>query len=340
MSDGDDSSSADSDARMPFYGHDDNPRSRAALREFCWREARDGNRAGGPEFWRAYAALDGEFGPRGELEVPGDLLWELYERPADPRWDITYHLINFYPDDGSGGEGAPLAAVRDCYVMAQPAANVIVLFLSHALVTQHFRRTGLGALIRTLPALLGQQAAIRLGIPDADILLMAEMDPIDPATEATLIRMKAYGGSGFSFLPPQWLPYAQPDFSEWHGTGRSPVPVPLVLVTRWVGHEGATALPARLAWALYDSVDELHRPATPEDTAARREFAERTLAGRDPVPLIAVDPARPELLEPLLKSNVLPLLPRRLSGTEGEPAGDRAAEMRALRAWAGWGRPA
>lgn len=327
------------DQHLPFCGRDDTPRSRAAARAFSWREAADGDQAGGEEFWRAYRALDEEFGARGELEIPDDLLWEMYERRPNDRWDIRYHLLNFYEGHGPG---APLAAVRDCYTMAQPRAGIVVVFLSHAIVLPPYRRTGLGPLIRTLPARLGQEAAAGLGMAGAEILLLAEMDPIDPASDPTLIRMKAYGGSGFSFLPPRWLPYAQPDFSGWREAGRDPAPVPLVLVTRWLGHEGAASIPARLAWALYDSIDELHRTATPEDTAARRSFAEAVMAGHGAaaatVPLIGVDPADPGRLDPLLRANVLPFLPRRLSGTGGEPAGDPREELARLIAWQGWRR--
>ena len=329
----DDQSTPSEIPALPFCGRDDNPRSREAARGFSWRSAQDGDRAGGEEFWRAYRALDAEFGPRGELEIPDDLLWEMYERKPDDRWDIRYHLLNFYAGDGPNAE---LAAVRDCYTMAQPKAGIVVVFLSHAIVLPAYRRSGLGPLIRTLPARLGREAAATLGMAGAEILLLAEMDPIDPGSAPTLIRMKAYGGSGFSFLPPQWLPYAQPDFSNWREARRDPAPVPLVLVTRWLGREEASEIPARLAWALYDSIDELHRTATPEDTAARRAFAERVLAGRDPVPLIGVDPGRPDRLEPLLRANVLPFLPQRLSGTGGAPVGDPGEELARLIAWEGW----
>lgn len=295
-------------------GADHNARALAALRRFRVVDVRD---AADPnlEFERAYTALEGEFAASGELEPRHDLLWELYKRTSPPGWDIRYHLINFY-------DGEALAGVRDTYVLVHADRKVAVVLLAHALVLPPWRRTGLGALIRGVPAALGREALARHALHDGHLLLFLEMEPIDPADDRTLVRMLAYGRGGYGVLPPDQIPYVQPDFSDWRSAGLAPRPIPLLLLVRHVGYELMRTLSLPLTLAVYDAIDLLHMPATPEDTLARRDMLRAALARRAPtadkVPLLPVDMPIPEYFRPLLRERVLPLMPRRLGGLEGQ----------------------
>lgn len=304
-------------------GADHNARALSALRRFRVVDVRD---AASPEreFERAYATLASEFAASGELEPRHDLQWELYKRTDPPGWHVRYHLLNFY-------DGERLAGVRDTYVMVHPARRVCIVLLAHALVLPEWRRTGLGALIRAVPAALGREALARHRIPDGQLLIFLEMEPVDPRDERTVVRMLAYGRAGYRVLPPDQVPYAQPDFSDWRSAGGAPRPIPLVLLVRHVGHELLSSMPLPLVRAVYDAIDLLHMPATPEDTLARQDMLNAALARRKPgddrVPLLPCDTPVPELFRPLLRERVLPLIPRRLGGLEGERPDTLASEL-------------
>lgn len=279
----------------------------------------------GEEFDRAYSLLWEEFGARGELEKPEVLLREMAGRPSKPGVVFSYHLLNFY-------EGDRIAGIRDVFAVCFPERRFCYVLLSHSLVLPPWRRSGLGALIRAAPAAAGRRAVRQVGIPEneSEILLMAEMDPVNPQVDATVIRLLAYGTNGYRVVPPQWLPYIQPDFSGWKADGRTPKPVPLMIVFRRVGREKEEWLPRQLALSLFDGVDEVHRPDSPEDVAERRAFAMRTLGEREHVPTIQVDRRALHRLEPILRSNALPLFSERLGGTAGQPVGDAQVELQEL----------
>ena len=290
------------------------PRVIEALHRFTIREVTDS----GPLFEMAYQALWDEFGARGELEVPEVLLRELTGRD-NPHF--SYHLLTFW-------EGDQLAAVRDLFVVLVPDVGGYVL-LSHSLVIPRFRRSGVGALIRGAPVSIGRRQLQRAGI-SGDLLLMAEMDPLDPNTDATMIRLLAYGNAGFRVIPPQILPYVQPDFSGWVSAGREPAPIPLMLVVRWVDHEEETALPAPIIRLLTDGIDEVHHLDYPEDTKVRRANMAPFLEHRAVFPTLEIRRDQLQLLSPILRTNAMPLFSRRLGGTEGQPIGDSAVQLQGL----------
>lgn len=242
------------------------PKARAALGRFRIEPA------GADRFDEVHALLDAEFGPRGEIER-AEVLRAALRRDAPP----TYHLYGAWDEDGR------LAGARDCWV--SPGDDVTVVYLAHSLVRPEWRRTGLAGLLRAVPATLGRRAAT----PGSDVLLALEQEFARPEEPDTLVRLVAYGRAGYAAIPPDVLPYCQPDFRDLEALGEPARPIPLVAVVRWLDHDGADAIPARLAAAYVERLYGIfgtHCRAS--DLAPAREHALATLAasGLDPVPLL------------------------------------------------------
>src|SRR4029453_5077832 len=101
------------------------------------------------------------------------------------------------------------AGVRDCFVTVDRATRRAVVLLPHTLLLPEFRRSGAGAILRSVPVVL---------VHDADeILLAGEMDMAVPHPTGTVVRLLAYGRAGFRVLPPTMLPSAQPDLRDLSG---------------------------------------------------------------------------------------------------------------------------
>src|SRR5262249_35021575 len=147
-----------------------------------------------------------------------------------------------------------LAGVRDCHAVLDPSCGVCVVYLAHTLVAPAHRGSGLGALLRAAPVTLGKRALLEAGhAPEAsDLMLAAEMGAGRRDEPDAVARLVSYGRGGFSAVPPKCLPYCQPDFRDLAALRAADPsleasPLPLLAVVRWIGHDGATALPARLA---------------------------------------------------------------------------------------------
>ncbi len=231
---------------------------------------------GADGFDEAYALLDAEFGPRGELErrdVLAAWLADGERRAGDLR--MRYHLLLARDD-----EGAP-AGVRDCYVTW--TERVCVVYLAHVLVLPPYRRTGLARRLRATPVELGRAAA-----PGADLVLAAEMEPPDERPE-TRVRLLAYASDGFAAIPWAVVPYHQPDFRDLDALGAAPAPLPLLLVVKHVGHEARGWLPAPLAAACVEHLYAVFAThCRPRDLEAPRRRALDALAasGLERVPLL------------------------------------------------------
>jgi hypothetical protein len=263
-----------------------------------------------PDFEAAYAALDAEFGPRGELERREVVARWLDEqaRAGEGEGDLrrTYHLLVARDTHGA------LAGVRDCHVVLDADRLVAIVYLAHALVLPPFRRTGLGARWRREPIGLAAKAIAAAGLDAAqvDVVLAAEMEPAVPDDEASVVRLVAYGKEGFAAIAPAALPYCQPDFRALSASSEA-IPIPLLAVVRHLGHEGASALPARLARAfvrhLY-AVFATH--VRPDHLAAleRRTLGVLDACTLDEVPLLPLPRATDDraLLLPLTRAAVLP----------------------------------
>ena len=207
-----------------------------------------------PSFEEAYGALVTEFGPRGELERREVMVRWLDEPSSTPTSSSgeelrrTYHLLVARDERGS------LAGVRDCHVVWDRREAIAVVYLAHVLVLPPYRRTGLGALLRSMPAAIARRVLGEAGMDASkvDILFAAEMEPASRGDEASIVRLIAYGRDGFAAIAPAALPYWQPDFRDLDGVlarGGEPRPIRLLAVVRFLGHEGALSLPRRLARA-------------------------------------------------------------------------------------------
>lgn len=273
----------------------------------------------GETFERAYALLDSYFGPKGELEAR-DVLGGFVENRGLPYGDGMeghYRLLVAW-------DGDELVGVRDLYVDLDLVEGVCLVALSHSYIVPTCRRSGLAALFRAAPVtiarLVTRQHFDHTGADDTrppEILVAAEMEPIDPVDVGTIIRLIAYGRSGFVAIDPLRLPYSQPDFRELP-EGAPWVAIPLMPIVRWLGHEDETELPLWLAAAFPRLFHSCHRQYLPRgrvDPSEVHALRALTRSAR-PVALLALpsDPGDTAHITPLLRERVHGAYPRLLRG--------------------------
>ncbi|MDP2311472.1 MAG: aminotransferase class III-fold pyridoxal phosphate-dependent enzyme [Pseudomonadota bacterium] len=284
---------------------------------------------GDSDFALGHGVLSDNFGPTGEIERPETLrAWFAAGSLSAPDAPIraTYHLVLARDTDGH------LAAVRDCFVTVDPAARRAVVLLSHSFVLPEYRRSGLAALLRTVPATLARRALADAGIEGGEVMLVAEMELIAPRERSSVIRLLAYSKAGFGVIPPTTLPYAQPDFRDLDlpdGQRLPALPLPFVALVRQVGEEHLEAIAAARAAAVVHHLQAVHRcHCRAEDIAPIRDhaFAGLRAWGDHPIPLLR--PRRDDVpgLDVLLQSVVLPLYPPAWCApyTPDTPARERA----------------
>jgi GNAT superfamily N-acetyltransferase len=227
------------------------------------RRVRD---AADPDFEPAYRRLWAEFGPRGEMEtrrvIEARLAWD----PAQPVGDaaLGYELLVLR-------RGSALAALRDHTAVVRlgargrPLAGPVVVHLSHAFVEPAQRGSGLAAWLRALPLQAARRVAGAAGAAaEAPCVLVAEMEPPDPAEPGRLARLRSYERAGFRKLAPDSAPYAQPDFRPPEVLAReTPRPVPLSLVLRRIGREHETAMPAGEVAAVVEAIYAVYAASVP-----------------------------------------------------------------------------
>jgi hypothetical protein len=278
----------------------------------------------GPSFAAAYALLDSFFGPQGELEARETL--QRFVR--SPILDFgggavgIYHLVAVWAGD-------QLVGVRDCYVDIDAAHGVCVVVLSHSLVVPEWRRTGLAAVLRALPVTIARAALAERGL-ELPTIVAAEMEPVDPAVPETIVRMVAYGRSGFLVADPRRFRYSQPDFRELQGAAHGALP--LLGVIRPVNLPPGD-LPLEVALAYPRMFHACHRTYLAEDRVAPSHAHFLAHVGDGPVPLLPLPTGGDTLdrLAPLVRGAVLPLYPRALQGPDASH-GDPAAELAGVRA--------
>lgn len=288
-----------------------------------------------PVFDQAYAMLDSFFGPRAELESR-DALAEFVKNPQleyGSGMGGEYHLLVAW-------DGHELVGVRDCYVDLDREAGVCLVALSHSYVVPEERRSGLAAILRAVAVSIARQSLAARGLVGADrpeIVVAAEMEPVNPDDLDTVVRLIAYGRSGFSVLDPRRLPYSQPDFRMPEGVVHTALP--LLPVVRWVDHEHDTTMPAHVAAAfprLFHAAHHKWLPAPwvdPSEAHALRRLS-RVAA---PVPVLPLPksgaPDQIERLIPLLRSQVLPAYPPKLRGPDGSFGTVEAESERLRQRW-------
>lgn len=270
-------------------------------------------------FHRVYDRLWAVFGgPVGEIESRETLLRWFHGRGPLPgeRYRASYHAVAVWAEDGT------LAGVRDCFVTVDPETLDGVVLLSHSLVEPPHRRSGVAAILRTIPIPLARAQGARR------VTLVAEMEPVRPMDRDSIVRVLAYGRAGFRAVPPTFFPYAQPDFRELDRLGVPAEPIPFLLLVRPVGRETVSALPADEVASLLAHLQVVHRShCRPEDLAELRRFSVGRLqsTGATEVPLVALPTALTEMdrLAPLVSGAVLPLYPRHWAVPASWPDPDR-----------------
>lgn len=282
----------------------------------------------GASFAAAYALLDGFFGERGELEAREALQGFVRQPVIDYGGGAfgIYHLVAVW-------DGEELVGVRDCYVDIDRTHGVCMVALSHSLVAPAWRRSGVAAILRALPVTLARRALSERGL-DLPTFVAAEMEPVDPSLFETVVRLVAYGRSGFSVLLPSRFRYSQPDFRELDGAAHTALP--LLGVVRPVNIPG-DALPLDVVRAYPRLFHACHRMYLPESRVAPSHEWFEAHVGTGPVPLLPlpVDGDTLARVAPLVRGAVLPRYPRELRGPEphfGDPDVELAAVL------AGWRR--
>jgi hypothetical protein len=301
---------------------DDRPKAADAAKRFALEPATD--RA---QFEEGFALLHLQFGPLGEMERE-EVLTAWFDRGSlsapDAKIPARYHMLLARDELGT------IAGVRDLWVTIDRPANRVVVVLSHSLVLPPYRRSGLASLFRAVPVALARAA-----LPDAEVVVCAEMDMVRPDDRDTIVRLMAYGRAGFRAIPPRVIGYAQPPFGEWTDDAR---PIPMLAIVRNVGSESAPTIPLPLARAFvehYHAVQDCH--CDPRQMAAVRANVERAFAAHpsDPVELAALPrhPAERDLVRPFLRSVAYHAYPQDWWGDA--PLGDPESELQALAlAWA------
>lgn len=310
----------------------DTPKALAAAERFRLEVV---TRGSSDAFVASYQMLDGFFGPLGELE-PASALAEFVESERieyAPGLEGHYRLI-------AAWDGDELAGVRDFYVDLDIPGRRCIIALSHAYVAPEYRRTGLAALFRALPASLGRRVVeerIRLPLP---IMVSAEMEPVSADKPDTVIRLLAYGRSGFKVIDPARLPYSQPDFRDPSALGSTHTAFPLLAVVRVVDRPDATTIPIEMAAAFSELFHVCHRRYLPPSRVDPSEdhalsTLRRGRRGDDNIALLPL-PTGPDALDhlrPLLLAEVIKLYPPGLRGPQA-PTQDPEEEWRGLlRAW-------
>jgi len=238
-----------------------------------------------PALNAAYAVLDGWFGVRGEIERRA--VFEDWLSTPDGRWvdglRTRHHVTVARAHDGA------IAAVRDTHVILDPDARICVVYLSHAYVEPPHRRTGLAHHLRELPLAHARADLAEWGAPEADVLLGVEQEPIATGAEETVVRLVAYGRTGFRAIDPRVFPYCQADFTDVAASGGPARPLPLLAVVRHIGHASSDTLPTPLAAAFVRhiyAVAGMHCRAADLDAPRRHALAGLAAHGQPTVPLL------------------------------------------------------
>lgn len=288
------------------------------------------------DFDEGYRALDVQFGANGEIERRDTLLrWFRADSlsPADAPIRAYYHLLMARTAEGR------LAGVRDCFVTVDPARRRAVVLLSHSVVFSEHRRSGLAAMLRTAPITLAREALAAAKVEGGEILLVAEMEMVEPHDRSTVVRLVSYGRAGFKVIPPEILPYAQPDFRDVVALGITPVPLPFIALVRQVGEETSDTISHERVEAVVHHLQAVHRcHCRHADLEPIRDHALAALARHpeDPLallrlPMSSADVAR---LRPLMRVNVQHLYPG--AWRWGDQGADPEREFEALiAAWTG-----
>lgn len=310
------------EALLRAAGGDDRDKIASAVERFTWRRAETPD-----EFALGYDALFREFEQTADI-LPRAILERWFAARSlssvNDAIQCEYAMVLAY-ERASGA----FAGVRDCFVTVDRATRRAVVLLTHTLVLPQFRRSGVAAILRSVPVVLAHGAD--------EVLLAGDMDMAVPQPKGTVLRLLAYGHAGFRVIPPTLLPYAQPDLRDL-SAGLEPEPLPFLCLVRQVGEEDRRAIPRARARAFVEHTDAMHRchmDGAQLDAIRAHAFAalDRVEGGSLPLLDLPRDATELEMLRPFLKSVAFRLYPESWRGSE--PLRDPEEEMQALLdAWA------
>ena len=191
--------------------------------EFSWTKIRT---VTDPSFPTAYDALWQEFGAANEMERVQTL-----EARFQLGHAMRYEMVLVQHEE-------EFAAVRDH--TAVWIEGEVVVHLSHVLVGEKWRRSGLAGWLRAVPILTAHEVASAHGRPEAPITLVGEMEYDDGSDPKRAIRLLAYERAGYVKVAPGIVRYHQPDFrsAEEIDASGGAVPLPFQLIVRQIGREG------------------------------------------------------------------------------------------------------
>ena len=211
--------------------------------QFTWTRIRGLDEA---KFEMAYGALWAEFGAAHEMETRETLAGR-FALGEEMRYEMVL-----------AEQGDVIAAVRDH--TAVWLDGEVIVHLSHALVAENWRRSGLAGWIRAVPILLAREVAAAHGNANAPITLVGEMEYDDGSDPKRAVRLSAYERAGYLKVAPPVVRYHQPDFRAPVDIDASGGPCPLAfqLIVRQIGRESERTVPAgrvrrwvRALYALY-----------------------------------------------------------------------------------------
>ena len=181
-----------------------------------------------PLFGMAFGALWAEFGHSGEIESAEILAGRLLRESPDMRYEMI--LLT------SGGK---FAAACDHTVIVRADQPGALVHISHNLVAPHWRRTGLAGWLRALSVSSARNVLAAQGRQEFPITVIGEVEYLDHSHAGNVGRLHAYEKAGYKKIDPARVRYFQPDFraADQIALGGGPVPLPLCLVIRRVGHE-------------------------------------------------------------------------------------------------------
>lgn len=254
-------------------GLDDSPKARLARDRYSLEVDTD------DAFEHAFRLLDDYFGPRREMESRSTLVaWRAAGFRQTPRPGVVarYHVALLRDADGS------LAGARDTLIAFDPPARRAVALLSHARVLPDHRGTGAANLLRAVVPPLAQRDAAELGFEAADIVLVSEMEAMDPGDADSVRRLAAYSRAGFRAVDPARMRYLQPDFRVARAVPW--VAVPLQFCVRPAGAAWAASR-VRAVWEL---VHAIHSCYVPPDQLADLKARSIDQLGDEDVPLVPI----------------------------------------------------
>lgn len=276
-------------------------------------------------FEAGLAILNAHFGPKGEIESDEVLRrWFRAGRRISriPDYEVQYLMVLVRALDGQ------IIGVRDCFFSFARDSRRVVVLLSHSYVVPDWRRSGVASLLRTVPAQLASEGLGGAG-GAGSITLFAEMEFIDPADQSSIVRLVAYGRTGFLAVPPTALHYAQPDFRE-REPGEPARPLPFISVIRRLGREDERLVGPGELRELIDHVQSIHAEhCSLDDLAEIREQA--FPSGAFCLDVVLLRPSLTDFssLDPLLESAVVDLYPPEWwSGPRPPPFPEAQAALR------------